>query len=60
MTKRRRNRVPISCFSCRTLKTKCDGARPVCSTCAHSGRHCTFVSQGISGGGSSMVLVKEE
>ncbi|KAJ5365692.1 hypothetical protein N7517_008578 [Penicillium concentricum] len=59
-TKRRRNRVPISCFSCRTLKTKCDGARPVCSTCANNGRECTFVPQGIAKGTSTMVLVKED
>ncbi|KAH7153657.1 fungal-specific transcription factor domain-containing protein [Dactylonectria macrodidyma] len=59
-SKRRRNRVPVSCFSCRTLKTKCDGARPVCSTCAHSGRDCVFVQQGISGGAANMVMVDQD
>lgn len=49
--KRRRNRVPVSCFSCRALKTKCDGIRPTCATCAHSGRTCTYLQQGISGSG---------
>ncbi|KAJ5818037.1 hypothetical protein N7474_003628 [Penicillium riverlandense] len=56
--KKRRNRVPISCFSCRSLKTKCDGVRPVCSTCAHNGRECVFTQRGISGG--NMVTVSQD
>ncbi|KAJ4253837.1 hypothetical protein NW762_010232 [Fusarium torreyae] len=51
--KRRRNRVPVSCGSCRALKTKCDGVRPICSTCAQNGRECVFVQQGTSGGGGT-------
>ncbi|KAF9887943.1 hypothetical protein FE257_009465 [Aspergillus nanangensis] len=58
--KRRRNRVAVSCFSCRALKTKCDGVRPSCSTCAHNGRHCTWMQQGTPGGKNNKVLVKED
>ncbi|KAB5578038.1 fungal-specific transcription factor domain-containing protein [Coniochaeta sp. 2T2.1] len=47
--KRRRNRVPVSCFSCRALKTKCDGIRPTCATCTHNERTCTYLQQGIAG-----------
>lgn len=47
----------MSCFSCRALKTKCDGVRPTCSTCAHSGRTCTYLQQGISGPGRAAETV---
>ena len=60
--KRRRNRVPVSCFSCRALKTKCDGARPTCATCAYSGKTCTYLQQGISGpgrGADTMVVSRQ-
>ncbi|KAL1878547.1 hypothetical protein VTK73DRAFT_7888 [Phialemonium thermophilum] len=59
--KRRRHRVPVSCFSCRALKTKCDGVRPTCATCAHSGRTCAYLQQGISGSGrmSDTVVISE-
>ncbi|KGO67772.1 Transcription factor, fungi [Penicillium italicum] len=38
----KRQRVSRACDSCRTKKDKCDGLRPVCSTCATLGRPCTY------------------
>ncbi|EPS32280.1 hypothetical protein PDE_07240 [Penicillium oxalicum 114-2] len=38
----KRQRVSRACDNCRTKKDKCDGARPVCSTCASLGRQCTY------------------
>lgn len=57
--KRKRNRVPVACFNCRALKTKCDGAKPVCSTCATNGDECQYSSKGVSSG-SSVVMVNQE
>ncbi|KAF9894251.1 hypothetical protein FE257_007753 [Aspergillus nanangensis] len=59
--KKRRNRVPVSCVSCRTLKTKCDGVRPTCATCARHERTCVF-DQPTSGarGGQKAVLVNQD
>ncbi|KAJ4029627.1 hypothetical protein NW761_013776 [Fusarium oxysporum] len=54
--KRRRNRVPVSCCSCRALKTKCDGTRPVCSTCANNGRECVFVRKDTEGNANESYL----
>ncbi|EEU35502.1 uncharacterized protein NECHADRAFT_88762 [Fusarium vanettenii 77-13-4] len=59
-SKRRRNRVPVSCSSCRALKTKCDGTKPVCSTCAHNGRECSFVQQGVSLAAANTVTVNQD
>ncbi|KIW29053.1 uncharacterized protein PV07_04899 [Cladophialophora immunda] len=58
--RRRRNRVAVSCFSCRSLKTKCDGRKPVCSTCEHNGRSCVYMQRGISGGASNTVVVEQD
>ncbi|OAP57701.1 hypothetical protein AYL99_08439 [Fonsecaea erecta] len=58
--RRRRNRVAVSCFSCRSLKTKCDGRRPICSTCEHNGRNCVYMQRGISGGPSNTVVVEQD
>ncbi|KAI9372497.1 fungal-specific transcription factor domain-containing protein [Aspergillus egyptiacus] len=38
----KRQRVSRACDSCRTKKDKCDGAQPVCSTCASLSRPCTY------------------
>ncbi|KAL4888670.1 fungal-specific transcription factor domain-containing protein [Aspergillus ambiguus] len=56
-SKRRRNRVPVSCINCRSLKTKCDGIRPVCSTCSSHERDCAFDQPGRSGRASKSVLI---
>lgn len=40
----KRQRVSRACDSCRFKKDKCDGAQPVCSTCASLGRPCTYNS----------------
>jgi hypothetical protein len=36
----RRKRAPTACNSCRSRKTKCDGVRPVCGSCAKLGVQC--------------------
>ncbi|KAK4155294.1 hypothetical protein C8A00DRAFT_31914 [Chaetomidium leptoderma] len=33
-----------ACEDCRRRKTKCDGKRPICSTCTSNGGSCTFLS----------------
>lgn len=38
----KRQRVSRACDSCRSKKDKCDGAQPVCSTCASLCRPCTY------------------
>ncbi|KAJ5561911.1 hypothetical protein N7461_000672 [Penicillium sp. DV-2018c] len=38
----KRHRVSRACDSCRFKKDKCDGGRPVCSTCAAINRPCTY------------------
>ncbi|PGG98640.1 hypothetical protein AJ79_08795 [Helicocarpus griseus UAMH5409] len=38
----KRQRVSRACDTCRNKKDRCDGARPVCSTCATLGRSCTY------------------
>ncbi|KAI5799448.1 hypothetical protein FPQ18DRAFT_318326 [Pyronema domesticum] len=35
-----RRRVPTACENCRLRKTKCDGAKPVCGSCARMGVEC--------------------
>lgn len=40
----KRQRVSRACDSCRLKKDKCDGAQPVCSTCASLCRPCTYKS----------------
>lgn len=35
--KRRRNRVPLSCGSCRARKLRCDRSRPSCDNCQRRG-----------------------
>ncbi|KAL4899046.1 hypothetical protein BDW74DRAFT_184154 [Aspergillus multicolor] len=38
----KRQRVSRACDSCRAKKDKCDGAQPICSTCASLSRPCTY------------------
>lgn len=37
-----RKRVSQACDRCRSRKDKCDGNKPVCSTCAVGGHDCTY------------------
>lgn len=37
-----RKRVSQACDRCRSRKDKCDGAKPICSTCAIGGHTCTY------------------
>lgn len=30
---RRRRKIPLACEPCRERKSRCDGAKPICSTC---------------------------
>ncbi|KAK9454013.1 fungal-specific transcription factor domain-containing protein [Dipodascopsis uninucleata] len=39
---RHRKRVAMACTRCRTKKSRCDGARPVCSFCAEIGEECVY------------------
>lgn len=41
-TVRRRRRNIGACDSCRSRRTKCDGSRPKCGTCAHRGVNCVY------------------
>jgi hypothetical protein len=41
-----RRRARNSCDVCKTKKTKCDGARPVCKTCMEKGRQCFYSDPG--------------
>jgi hypothetical protein len=34
----KRRKLQIACTQCRDRKTRCDGARPVCSTCDRRGK----------------------
>lgn len=43
-TVRKRHRVSRACDICRSRKDRCDGARPVCSTCASLCRPCAYNS----------------
>ncbi|EHA47559.1 pathway-specific nitrogen regulator [Pyricularia oryzae 70-15] len=36
----KRRRVNAACYTCRRRKTRCDGARPTCSTCTKNGHSC--------------------
>ena len=44
--------IPIACYRCRTCrkrKTRCDGKRPLCSTCTENGHECLGYSDGSEG-----------
>ncbi|TDZ31682.1 Nitrogen assimilation transcription factor nit-4 [Colletotrichum spinosum] len=36
----KRRRINAACLTCRKRKTRCDGERPVCSTCTKNGHNC--------------------
>ncbi|AEO59770.1 hypothetical protein MYCTH_2308290 [Thermothelomyces thermophilus ATCC 42464] len=42
---RRRRKIPLACEPCRERKSRCDGAKPICSTCQRrslSLHHCVY------------------
>ncbi|KAK2035312.1 fungal-specific transcription factor domain-containing protein [Colletotrichum zoysiae] len=55
-TTRKRKRIPIACSSCRVRKSRCDGARPQCSTCAEQGIDCIYAANS----GASNALVPKQ
>jgi hypothetical protein len=57
--KRKRNRVPVACFNCRALKTKCDGGKPACATCTASGENCQYSVQGIAPSAATVMVNQE-
>jgi hypothetical protein len=44
----KRRRVPLACNACRTRKSRCNGERPKCSTCAEFGFDCVYVQSNSS------------
>ncbi|KAJ2965184.1 hypothetical protein NQ176_g10740 [Zarea fungicola] len=36
----KRRRINAACLTCRRRKTRCDGERPICSTCTKNGHKC--------------------
>ncbi|KAK2017434.1 fungal-specific transcription factor domain-containing protein [Colletotrichum eremochloae] len=52
---RKRKRIPIACSSCRVRKSRCDGARPQCSTCVEQGIDCVYAA---SSGASNALVPK--
>ncbi|OAA54565.1 Zn(2)-C6 fungal-type DNA-binding domain protein [Niveomyces insectorum RCEF 264] len=38
----RKRRTVLACDVCRSRRTKCDGARPLCSYCKSAGTECTY------------------
>ncbi|KAK1985290.1 fungal-specific transcription factor domain-containing protein [Colletotrichum cereale] len=55
-TTRKRKRIPIACSSCRVRKSRCDGARPQCSTCVEQGIDCVYAANS----GASNALVPKQ
>ncbi|EFQ34336.1 fungal specific transcription factor domain-containing protein [Colletotrichum graminicola M1.001] len=55
-TTRKRKRIPIACNSCRVRKSRCDGARPQCSTCVEQGLDCVYAANS----GASNALVPKQ
>lgn len=42
---RRRRKIPLACEPCRERKSRCDGAKPICSTCQRRSlplHHCVY------------------
>ena len=42
---RRRSKIPLACEPCRERKSRCDGAKPICSTCQRRSlplHHCIY------------------
>lgn len=46
--------VEYRCRTCRKRKTRCDGKRPLCSTCTDNGHECLGYAEGSDGTGSSI------
>ncbi|KAL1843954.1 hypothetical protein VTJ49DRAFT_6358 [Mycothermus thermophilus] len=43
---RRRRKIPLACEPCRERKSRCDGAKPICSTCQRRAlplHHCVYI-----------------
>ncbi|KAI1070835.1 hypothetical protein LB507_006814 [Fusarium sp. FIESC RH6] len=40
-----RQRSALACNLCRTKRIKCDGQRPICTTCITNGERCEYTSQ---------------
>ncbi|CAM1503364.1 Fc.00g081400.m01.CDS01 [Cosmosporella sp. VM-42] len=53
----RRLRTALACNSCRTRKTKCNGARPVCDVCEGLGFECLYT---ISAHGPAAAAVRAQ
>ncbi|ATZ47807.1 hypothetical protein BCIN_03g01050 [Botrytis cinerea B05.10] len=45
----KRRRVNAACRTCRKRKTRCDGKRPLCSTCTDNGHECMGYAEGSDG-----------
>lgn len=52
----KRRRIPLACNACRTRKSRCNGQRPKCSTCAEMGFECAYVQSSTS---SNVIVGKE-
>ncbi|KAK0128364.1 hypothetical protein ONS95_000336 [Cadophora gregata] len=45
----KRRRINAACRTCRKRKTRCDGKRPLCSTCTDNGHECMGYAEGSEG-----------
>ncbi|KAH7342513.1 fungal-specific transcription factor domain-containing protein [Rhexocercosporidium sp. MPI-PUGE-AT-0058] len=45
----KRRRINAACRTCRKRKTRCDGKRPLCSTCTDNGHDCMGYAEGPEG-----------
>ncbi|TVY20120.1 putative transcriptional regulatory protein [Lachnellula arida] len=43
----KRRRINAACRTCRKRKTRCDGKRPLCSTCLENGHECSGYADGV-------------
>lgn len=41
-TRSKRSQVSVACVPCQSRKCRCDGERPVCSTCLRLGKTCKY------------------
>ncbi|CAI8502974.1 unnamed protein product [Hanseniaspora opuntiae] len=58
-TKKRRNRKFLSCFTCRSLRQKCDRKLPSCSRCVFKGiKDCKYMSDDMDKNDYAKHLVK--
>ncbi|KAE8440919.1 hypothetical protein EG329_006316 [Mollisiaceae sp. DMI_Dod_QoI] len=46
----KRRRINAACRTCRKRKTRCDGKRPLCSTCTENGHECLGYADAPEGG----------